>query len=43
MKAVLYGLGLMVITSVVAWAVTDTQATSSGEAFVSEHNSVRLD
>jgi len=43
MKAVLMGLGLMVFVSVVAWAVLGTQVTTSGEAFVSNNSSVRLD
>jgi len=43
MKSVLFGLAAMVVISVVAWAVMGTQATTSGEQFTSENNSVRLD
>lgn len=43
MKSVLLGICLMVVVSVGAWAVMGTQATTSGEAFVSKNNSVRLD
>ncbi len=32
----------MVAVSAIAWVVTGTQETSSGEAFVSSNNSVRL-
>ena len=42
MKSVLMGICLMVAVSAVAWIVTGTQETSSGEAFVSSSNSVRL-
>ena len=42
MKSVLMGIGLMIVVSGVAWVVTGTQETSSGEAFVSSNNSVRL-
>lgn len=43
MKSVIYGLAGMFIISAVAWAVMGTQAETSGEAFVSQNNSVRLD
>lgn len=43
MKSVLLGIGLMIVVSAGAWLVMDNQATSSGEAFVSANNSVRLD
>ena len=42
MKSVLTGIGLMAIISVIAWGVLGTQSQSSGDAFVSENNSVRL-
>lgn len=42
MKSVLMGIGLMIVVSGVAWIVTDTQKVSSGEAYVSSNNSVRL-
>lgn len=43
MKSVLMGIGLMVFVSVIAWIVTGTQETTTGEAYVSSNNSVRLD
>jgi len=43
MKSVLSGIALMILVSGVAWSVMQSQKTSSGEAFVSENNSVRLD
>jgi len=42
MKSVILGIAAMVIISAVSWVVFGTQATSSGDAFVSQ-NSVRLD
>jgi len=42
MKSVLFGIAAMVIISAIAWVVTGTQTTSSGDAYVSQ-NSVRLD
>ncbi|MEP1209922.1 MAG: hypothetical protein ABJM29_21550 [Rhizobiaceae bacterium] len=42
MKSVLMGIGLMIVVSGIAWFVTGTQEISSGEAFVSSNNSVRL-
>ena len=43
MKSVLLGLCLMAIVSTLAWVIVGTQVKSSGEAFVSQNNSVRLD
>ena len=43
MKSVLLGICLMVVVSIGAWLVMDTQATTAGEAFSSPNNSVRLD
>ncbi len=43
MKSVLLGLSLMAIVSTIAWAIVGTQTQTSGEAFVSQNNSVRLD
>lgn len=43
MKSVLLGIGLMVVVSVIAWGVLGTQRQSSGDAFVSNNHSVRLD
>lgn len=43
MKSVILGIAAMVIISAVSWIVMGTQSTSSGEAFVSQNNSVRLD
>lgn len=43
MKSVLHGIGAMFIISFIAWAATGTFATTSGEQFVSQNNSVRLD
>lgn len=43
MKAVFLGIALMVVVSGIAWIVMESQATTSGEAFVSSNNSVRLD
>lgn len=42
MKSVLMGIGLMIVVSGIAWIVTGTLETSTGEAFVSSNNSVRL-
>lgn len=43
MKSVLLGICLMIVVSCSAWLVMDSQAKSSGEAFTSSSNSVRLD
>jgi len=43
MKSVLYGITSMFIISLVAWAVTGSISTSSGEKHVSKNDSVRLD
>ncbi|MEM9278875.1 MAG: hypothetical protein AAGA76_09895 [Pseudomonadota bacterium] len=43
MKSVMYGLSAMVVISIIAWAVMEGTATSSGERFTSQNNSVRLD
>ena len=43
MKSVLYGLAAMVVISLIAWAVLDSQSSTSAENFVSQNDSVRLD
>lgn len=43
MKAVILGIAAMLVISFASWVVMGTQETSSGEAFVSQNNSVRLD
>ncbi|MDJ0614819.1 MAG: hypothetical protein QNJ29_14215 [Rhizobiaceae bacterium] len=43
MKSVIYGLTAMLLISVVAWGVTGVMATSSGDLYSSDNNSVRLD
>lgn len=43
MKSFLLGVCLMVGISIAAWGVLGTQATSSGDAFVSPNATVRLD
>jgi len=42
MKSVLFGICAMVIVSAIAWAVMGSLSESSGDAFVSKNNSVRL-
>lgn len=43
MKAIVLGIGLMIVASVVAWAVLGTQEQDAGQALLSQNNSVRLD
>lgn len=43
MKSVVLGIGLMIIVSVVARVVLETQKQSASQALVSDSNSVRLD
>ena len=43
MKSVVLGIAAMLIISAASWLVMGTQTTTSGDAFVSQNNSVRLD
>lgn len=43
MKSIVFGIGLMIAASIVAWAVLGTQKQDVGHALVSDNNSVRLD
>jgi len=43
MKSVILGIAAMIIISAISWVVMGTQSTTSGEAFVSQNDSVRLD
>ena len=43
MKSVVVGIAAMIIISLGAWIVLGSFSQTSGDAFVSENNSVRLD
>lgn len=43
MKSIVLGIGLMIAASIIAWAVLGTQQQDTGQALVSDNNSVRLD
>jgi len=43
MKSVLIGIAAMIVISAIAWGVTQTQKTSSADAYSSSNQSVRLD
>ena len=43
MRAVYYGIAVMVVISVVSWGVTTFLSTSTGESLKSNYDSVRID
>ncbi len=43
MRAVYYGIAVMVLISLLSWGVTSIMSTSTGESLKSNYDSVRID